>query len=61
MTAGELRDPVCRYCGVEIMYVGTLWLMRRVADVNGFCAKSPDDDLHHPAAEAESQRPESSW
>jgi hypothetical protein len=39
---------MCRYCGVEIMYVGRLWLKKRVADVNGFCPDSPDD-LHHPA------------
>jgi hypothetical protein len=57
MTAGEMRDPVCRYCGAEIMYIGILWLMRRTADLNGFCPKSPDDDLHHPAAETETQRP----
>jgi hypothetical protein len=38
----------CRYCGAEIMYVGRLWLKKRVADVNGFCPDSPDD-LHHPA------------
>jgi hypothetical protein len=32
------------------MYVGALWLKRRVADVNGFCPSSPDD-LHHPPAQ----------
>ena len=60
MTGSEVRDPVCRYCGVEIMFVGVLWLMRRVADINGFCPKSPDDDLHHPACrrpEAEAGNP----
>ena len=61
MTECELCDRICRYCGVEIMFVGVLWLKRRVADVNGFCPKSPDDDLHHPVAEAEAQRPESQW
>jgi len=61
MTGSGLRDPVCRYCGVEIMFVGVLWMMRRVADVNGFCPKSPDDDLHHPAGEADARRPESGW
>jgi hypothetical protein len=61
MTGSEVRDPICRYCGVEIMFVGVLWLMRRTADVNGFCPKSPDDDLHHPVAEAEAQPPESQW
>jgi hypothetical protein len=60
MTEPGLRDPTCRYCGVEIMYVGALWLMRRVADVNGFCARSPDD-LHHPVADADTQRPETGW
>jgi hypothetical protein len=59
MTGCGSRDPVCRYCGVEIMFVGVLWLMRRVADVNGFCPKSPDDDLHRPAADADTHRPES--
>ena len=58
MTESELRDPVCRYCGVEIMLVGVLWYMRRAADINGFCPKSPDDDLHHPVAEPETQRPD---
>ena len=53
MTGSGLRDPICRYCGVEIMFVGALWLMRRVADVNGFCPKSPEDDLHHPASETQ--------
>ena len=53
MTGSEVRDPVCRYCGVEIMFVGALWLMRRVADVNGFCPTSPQDDLHHPACETQ--------
>jgi hypothetical protein len=57
MTRSELRDPVCRYCGVEIMFVGVLWLMRRAADVNGFCPRSPADDLHHPAGETENRRP----
>ena len=57
MTAGEMRDPVCRYCGVEIMFVGVLWLMRRAADVNGFCPSSPEDDLHHPAAGTDTTRP----
>jgi hypothetical protein len=61
MTESEFRDPRCRYCGVEIMFVGVLWLMRRVVDVNGFCPKSPDDDLHHPVAEAHTQQPESQW
>jgi hypothetical protein len=61
MTGSELRDPICRYCGAEIMFVGALWLMRRIADVNGFCPDSPDDDLHHPVAEADAQRPESRW
>jgi hypothetical protein len=41
----------CRHCDAEIMYVGAVWLKRRVADVNGFCTNSPDD-LHHPATEA---------
>jgi hypothetical protein len=48
----------CGYCHVEIMYVGYLWLKKRVADVNGFCPQSPDD-LHHPASEAEAQALES--
>jgi hypothetical protein len=59
MTGSEVRYPICRYCGVEIMFVGVLWLMRRAADVNGFCPKSPDDDLHHPVAETEARRPDS--
>jgi hypothetical protein len=59
MTGCESRAPTCRYCGVEIMFVGTLWLKRRTADVNGFCPNSPDDDLRHPVADAETQRPES--
>ena len=58
MTEAELREPACRYCGVEIMFVGALWLMRRAADVNGFCPKSPDDDMHHPVAETGTQRPD---
>jgi hypothetical protein len=61
MTGRDRDDRTCRYCGVEIMFVGVLWLKRRVADVNGFCPKSPDDDLHHPVAEAVTQRPESQW
>jgi hypothetical protein len=61
MTGCESRAPTCRYCDVEIMFVGALWLKRRVADVNGFCPKSPDDDLHHPVAEAHTQQPESQW
>lgn len=48
----------CRYCDTEIMFVGRLWLMKRVADVNGFCPKSPDD-LHHPVPEIESEEPQS--
>jgi len=52
MTGSGFGDPICRYCGVEIMYVGVLWLMRRAADVNGFCPSSPDD-LHHPASETQ--------
>ena len=56
MTGCESRAPTCRYCGVEIMFVGVLWLKRRVADVNGFCPKSPDD-LHHPVPDAETQGP----
>jgi hypothetical protein len=60
MTGREVGDPVCRCCGVEIMYVGALWLMRKAADVNGFCPNSPDD-LHHPAAEPGTHRPESGW
>jgi hypothetical protein len=59
MTGSDSRDPVCRYCGVEIMYVGELWLMRRAADVNGFCPKSPDNDLHHPAGETKPGSPDS--
>jgi hypothetical protein len=61
MTGSESRNPRCRYCGVEIMFVGVLWLKRRVADVNGFCPTSPDDDLHHPDAEADTQQPQSQW
>jgi hypothetical protein len=53
MTGRECDDRICRYCGVEIMFVGVLWLKRKVADVNGFCPKSLDDDLHHPVAEAD--------
>jgi hypothetical protein len=56
MTEGQFGDHRCRHCGVEIMYVGALWLKRRVADVNGFCPSSPDD-LHHPVAGTETQRP----
>jgi hypothetical protein len=56
MTESGFCDPRCRYCSVEIMYVGTLWLKHKVADVNGFCPNSPDD-LHHPVAETETQRP----
>lgn len=56
MTECDLCDRTCRYCSVEIMYVGTLWLKRRVTDVNGFCPKSPDD-LHHPISETDTQRP----
>jgi hypothetical protein len=51
MSGCELCDRTCRYCSVEIMYVGVLWLKRRVAHVNGFCPQSPDD-LHHPVSEA---------
>ena len=51
MSGCELCDRTCRYCSVEIMFVGVLWLKRRVADVNGFCPRSPDD-LHHPVSEA---------
>jgi len=38
----------CWFCGSKIMFVGVLWLRADVADVNGFCPKSPDDDQHHP-------------
>ena len=41
MSGCELCDRTCRYCGVEIMHVGVLWLKRRVADVNGFCPPKP--------------------
>jgi hypothetical protein len=37
----------CRYCGAEIMKAGELWYLKRVADINGWCRKSPDD-MHHP-------------
>jgi hypothetical protein len=57
MTEHEFADRRCRYCGVDIMHVGSLWLKRRVADVNGYCPKSPDD-LHQPVSEAEAGRPE---
>ncbi len=57
MTGREFRDRSCRYCGVDIMYVGSRWLKRRVADVNGFCPESPDD-LHHPVSESETPGPE---
>jgi hypothetical protein len=56
MTEPGSRDPVCRYCGVEIVFVRVLWLMRRAADVNGFCPSSPDDDLHHPSAATDAAR-----
>lgn len=58
MTGPVPRNPRCRYCGVEIMYVGVLWLKRRVADVNGFCPDSPDDQ-HHPDAGTGTRRLES--
>jgi hypothetical protein len=58
MTGCELGDRTCRYCGAEIMYAGTVWLMRRVADVNGLCPESPDD-LHHPVVDTGTERPES--
>jgi hypothetical protein len=57
MTEREFANHWCRYCGVDIMHAGSLWLKRRVADVNGFCPKSPDD-LHHPVSEAETGPPE---
>jgi|HubBroStandDraft_2_1064218.scaffolds.fasta_scaffold32782_5 hypothetical protein len=28
MTGFECCDPTCRYCGVEIMFIGALWLKR---------------------------------
>jgi len=43
----------CQYCGSKIMFVGVLWLRADVADVNGFCPKSPDDDQHHPESAGE--------
>jgi hypothetical protein len=39
----------CHYCGMEIIFVDALWLRTDVADLNGFCPESPDDDRHHPA------------
>jgi hypothetical protein len=30
------------------MLCGEIWYYARVADINGYCPKSPDDDLHHP-------------
>lgn len=47
----------CVFCGADIMRVGDRWYKARVADVNGFCPKSPDD-LHHPLSDAEAQGPE---
>ena len=61
MTGCEPGDRTCRSCGAQIMFTGARWLRRNVADVNGFCPKSPDDDLHHPVAEADTQRPETQW
>ena len=49
----------CVFCSAYILRTGDRWYKARVADVNGFCPKSPDDDLHHAAAETETQRPES--
>jgi hypothetical protein len=46
----------CAFCGADIMLVGELWYCARIADINGFCPKSPDD-LHHPASEAKTQKP----
>jgi hypothetical protein len=59
MTGYQSPDPTCRYCGAEITYAGALWLMRNVADINGYCTKSPDDDLHHPVAATGTRRPDS--
>jgi hypothetical protein len=38
---------VCRFCGLKIMFVGSLWLAAEHADVNGFCPDS-NDDRHAP-------------
>jgi len=30
------------------MLCSEIWYYARIADVNGYCPKSPEDDLHHP-------------
>ena len=46
----------CVFCSAYILRTGDRWYKARVADVNGFCPKSPDD-LHHPVPDAETQGP----
>jgi hypothetical protein len=43
----------CRFCGAKIKRTGDdKWLLADVVDINGYCAKS-DDDQHHPEIEEE--------
>jgi hypothetical protein len=51
---------VCRFCGIKITLVSTVWLAAEVADVNGFCPNS-EDDRHTPHVEAAQPLRQSSW
>ena len=43
----------CRFCGAKIKRTDNdRWLLADVGDINGYCAKSPDDQ-HHPEIEEE--------
>jgi hypothetical protein len=38
---------VCAYCDADIKRTGDgRWFLARAADINGYCARSPDD-MHH--------------
>ena len=46
----ERISPIgdCQHCGKRIMLVGSVWYRTEIADINGFCPDSPDDQ-HRPA------------
>jgi len=46
MPSGNIKT--CRWCSADIMLCSEIWYYARIADVNGYCPKSPEDDLHHP-------------
>jgi hypothetical protein len=50
MPSGNIK--VCRWCDADIMLCGERWYYARIADINGFCPKNPEDDVHEPVADS---------